>query len=65
MLRPGESKAKKLLNWYPKISLEEGVNILLDNIDYWKNSPRWDDKSIEKATHKWFKYLGNQEGDKN
>ena len=27
------SKAKKLLNWQPKVSLEEGVGILLENID--------------------------------
>jgi len=71
--RPGEpdsthadiTKARRLLKWGPKVSFEEGVKIMLDNIDYWKNSPQWDDKSIEKATHKWFKYLGNQEGDKN
>ena len=63
--RPGEpdctwadiSKAKKLLNWEPKVSLEEGVGILLDNIDYWREAPVWDEKSIEKATEKWFEYL--------
>ena len=63
--RPGEpectwadiSKAKKLLNWQPKVSLEEGVDILLENIDYWREAPVWDEKSIEKATEKWFKYL--------
>ena len=63
--RPGEpdctwadiSKAKKLLNWQPRISLEKGVGILLDNIDYWCEAPVWDEKSIEKATEKWFEYL--------
>jgi UDP-glucose 4-epimerase len=63
--RPGEpdctwadiSKAKKLLNWQPKVSLEEGVGILLDNIDYWREAPVWDKKSIAKATEKWFEYL--------
>ena len=63
--RPGEpdctwadiSKAKKLLKWKPKISLEEGINIVLKNIDYWKEAPVWDKKSISKATKKWFKYL--------
>ncbi len=63
--RPGEpdctwadiSKAKKLLSWQPKVSLEEGVSILLDNIDYWREAPVWDEKSIEKATEKWFEYL--------
>ena len=63
--RPGEpdctwadiSKAKKLLNWHPKVSLEEGVDILLDNIDYWREAPVWNEKSIAKATEKWFEYL--------
>jgi UDP-glucose 4-epimerase len=63
--RPGEpdctwadiSKAKKLLDWEPKVSLEEGVGIILDNIDYWREAPVWDEKSIEKATKKWFEYL--------
>ena len=63
--RPGEpdctwadiTKAKQLLNWKPKVSLEEGVGILLNNIDYWREAPVWDEKSIAKATEKWFEYL--------
>jgi UDP-glucose 4-epimerase len=66
--RPGEpdctwadiTKAKKLLHWEPKVSLEKGVDILLDNIDYWREAPVWDEKSIAKVTEKWFKYLGNE-----
>lgn len=64
--RPGEpdctwadiSKAKKLLNWQPKVNLEEGVGILLNNINCWREAPIWDEKSIAKATEKWFEYLG-------
>ena len=63
--RPGEpdsthaniSKAKKLLNWKPKIKLDKGVKIILENIDYWKNAPLWNKNSINKATKDWFKYL--------
>ena len=63
--RPGEpdctwadiTKAKKLLNWKPLVSLESGVEILLNNLDYWKDAPIWDQKSIAKATEKWFEYL--------
>lgn len=51
------SKAKKLLNWQPKVGLEEGISILLDNIDYWRDAPVWDQNSIAKATEKWFQYL--------
>jgi len=38
--------------------LEKGVSNLLEEIDYWSSAPVWDVKSIEKATKKWFKYLG-------
>ena len=63
--RPGEpdctwadiSKAKKILNWHPKVNLEEGVGILLENLDYWREAPVWDEKSIAVATEKWFEYL--------
>ena len=63
--RPGEpdctwadiTQAKQLLHWQPKVSLEEGVGILLDNIDYWWEAPVWDEKSIAVATEKWFEYL--------
>ena len=63
--RPGEpdctwadiTKAKKLLNWMPLVDLESGVEILLNNLDYWKDAPIWDQKSIAKATEKWFEYL--------
>ena len=55
--RPGEpdctfadiSKIKKHLKWSPKISIEEGVNIILENIDYWRNAPLWDRDSISKG----------------
>ena len=63
--RPGEpdctwadiSKAKTMLNWSPKVSLEEGVAILLENIDYWREAPVWDEKTIAVATEKWFEYF--------
>ena len=63
--RPGEpdctfadiSKIKKKLGWSPKVNFEEGVKIMLDNIDYWKDAPVWDKKSIAKANKDWFKYL--------
>ena len=66
--RPGEpdctfadiSKIKKDLKWCPKISLEEGVNIILENIEYWKDAPLWDSQSIAKETKDWFKYLGKK-----
>jgi len=64
--RPGEpdctwadiSKARRLLNWEPKVSLEEGVSIVLDNIDFWREAPLWNPETIADATKNWFKYLG-------
>jgi len=64
--RPGEpdctwadiSKAKRLLNWEPKVSLEKGVSVVLDNIDFWREAPLWTPESIANATKNWFKYLG-------
>ncbi len=64
--RPGEpdrthadiSKIGRLLGWKPKITIEEGVKILLDNIDYWRQAQVWTPETIADATRDWFKYLG-------
>ena len=66
--RPGEpdctwadiSRIKDKLNWNPKISLENGVGIILENIDYWKEAPVWEPKSISKETSSWFRYLKDE-----
>ena len=51
------SKAKQLLDWHPKVSFEDGIEVLLSNIDDWDDAPIWDKNSIAKATEKWFEYL--------
>ena len=64
--RPGEpditfadiKKIKKMLNWSPKISIENGIKkIMEEHINYWKEAPVWTPKKIDKATKLWFKYL--------
>jgi len=63
--RPGEpnrsladiSKAKKILEWTPSVNIEKGIEIMLKNINFWKDAPLWDKNSISKATKVWFKYL--------
>jgi UDP-glucose 4-epimerase len=63
--RPGEpdctfadtKKIQRILGWKPKVSFEEGVKIMLDNIEYWREAPVWDPNSIADATKDWFKYL--------
>lgn len=67
--RPGEpdctfadiTKIKKVLSWEPKISFEEGVKVMLDNIGYWKEAPLWEPESISEANQDWFRYLGKNE----
>lgn len=64
--RPGEPdctfadgrKIRSLLKWKPKISFEEGVCNVVQNIEYWREAPLWNKDSIEGATRDWFKYLG-------
>lgn len=63
--RPGEpdctradiSRIRRLLGWEPQVTFEEGVNILLQNIDYWKTAPVWTPESIGEVTRDWFQYL--------
>ena len=64
--RPGEpdctfadiSMITQNLAWTPKVSIEEGVALVLKDIEYWRNAPVWTPDSIASATHDWFKYLG-------
>tara|TARA_B100000989_G_scaffold109397_1_gene80281 strand:- start:1085 stop:2071 length:987 start_codon:yes stop_codon:yes gene_type:complete len=63
--RPGEpeithadiTKAKNLLNWQPEISLEDGIKLVLKEIEYWQEAPLWTPEKIEIETQSWFKYL--------
>ena len=63
--RPGEpdctwadiAKIQKELGWMPKISFEDGVGRILEQIDYWRDAPLWEPASIAKATEVWFKSL--------
>ena len=63
--RPGEpdrsladiSKIKFELNWEPKISIDVGIKMLMQNINEWKDAPVWTPESIAQATKDWFKYL--------
>ena len=66
--RPGEpactfadtAKIRKLLVWRPKVSFEDGVAVMLDNIDYWRQAPVWTTDTIADATEGWFRYLGRE-----
>lgn len=63
--RPGEpdctfadiSQIQRLLGWQAQVSLERGVETLLNNIDAWREAPVWDQASIDRATATWFHHL--------
>ena len=63
--RPGEpdstfadiGKIRRLLRWAPKVTFEQGVAIMLQNIEYWREAPVWNPSTIADATKEWFEYL--------
>ena len=64
--RPGEpdctfasvEKIETLLSWKAKVTFEAGVEMMLRNINDWKDAPVWDPSSISQATQAWFQHLG-------
>jgi len=64
--RPGEpdctfadtAKIQRMLGWQPQVAFEEGVRLMLDKIDYWREAPVWTPETIGDATRDWFKHLG-------
>ena len=64
--RPGEpdctfadtTKVKRLLGWSAQTSFEDGVKLMLEHIDDWRDAPLWDAASIAGATRVWFEQLG-------
>ena len=65
--RPGEpdctwadiTKIGAELGWKPQVSVDDGVRIMLDNIDYWRDAPVWTTERIAEATSDWFRHLGD------
>jgi UDP-glucose 4-epimerase len=63
--RPGEpdctwadiSKIRTELDWEPKIDFADGVRVMRQNIDYWRDAPVWTVAQIAEATSEWFRFL--------
>jgi len=64
--RPGEpdcthadvKRIRNLLGWKSRVSFEDGVAKMIENIDYWRAAPVWEPDSIASATREWFEHLG-------
>ena len=65
--RPGEPdctfadcrKISRLLGWQSRVRFEEGVRIMLQSIEQWRDAPVWTEQSIAEATREWFACLGD------
>jgi UDP-glucose 4-epimerase len=65
--RPGEpdctwaeiGKIRSELGWAQQVSFEQGVQRVLDDIEYWRDAPLWTPDSIAKATAVWFNTLAS------
>jgi UDP-glucose 4-epimerase len=66
--RPGEPdctfanihKIVSMLGWQRKIAFEDGVKLMLGDIERWRDAPLWDPASIARATETWFRYLSRE-----
>ena len=65
--RPGEpdctwadiSKIRREIGWEPKVAFADGVRIMRQNIDYWRDAPVWTTSGIAEATSDWFRFLNS------
>jgi UDP-glucose 4-epimerase len=63
--RPGEpdctwadiSKIRQDIGWAPKVRFTDGVRVMRENIDYWRDAPVWTESRIAEATSDWFRFL--------
>jgi UDP-glucose 4-epimerase len=63
--RPGEpdctfadiTRIKRELGWSPTVSFENGVAMVMANIEYWRDAPLWNPASIAAATSSWFRHI--------
>lgn len=66
--RPGEPdctlgdirKITATLKWTPRTRFAEGVRVMLENIESWREAPVWTPETITRATREWFQYLTSE-----
>lgn len=47
----------KSLGWEAKVSIEQGIGRLLENLEYWKDAKVWEPDAIAEETKEWSKWL--------
>jgi UDP-glucose 4-epimerase len=63
--RPGEpdctfadiAKIRRELAWEPKVGFADGVQVMLQHIEHWRDAPVWTEAGIAQATADWFRLL--------
>jgi UDP-glucose 4-epimerase len=66
--RPGEpdctwadiGNIRREFGWEPKVAFADGVRVMRENIEYWRDAPVWTASRIADATSDWFQYLGSE-----
>ena len=67
--RPGEpdctwadiTRIRADFGWEPKVAFADGVGIMRENLEYWRDAPVWTATRIAEATSDWFRFLGSDE----
>jgi len=66
--RPGEpdctwadiGKIRDHIGWTPKVGFAEGVRVMRETMDQWRDAPVWTTAGIAEATADWFRYLAER-----
>jgi UDP-glucose 4-epimerase len=66
--RPGEpdctwadiDKIRAHLGWTPRVSFAEGVAVMRENMQQWRDAPVWTAERIAEATSDWFRFLARE-----
>jgi UDP-glucose 4-epimerase len=64
--RPGEpdcthadtTRIRAALGFAPRVSIEQGARIMLEQIGHFQQAPVWTPETISVATEAWFQHLG-------
>jgi len=69
--RPGEpdctwadiGKIRNQLGWSPRVSFADGVAVMRENMQQWRDAPVWTAERIAEATSDWFRFLAKAPAD--